>query len=154
MVAATVLAATTLAAAGTTAGSASVSGHGIAVRLPASWTGVIYQRSETRITDVTNGTSNTYLLGEKYLQPEHYKDGQDGSDNEHMYIGADNDLNRIVFCTATQYRPVQDKKGYSNTKIFGSAHVGAFNMLYCDGRVEAVSYDVDPAVHMRAGDRR
>ena len=31
---------------------------------------------------------------------------------------------------------------------------GAFNMLYCDGRVEAVGYDVDPAVHMRAGDRR
>jgi hypothetical protein len=27
-------------------------------------------------------------------------------------------------------------------------------MLYCDGRVEVVAYDVDPAVHQRAGDRR
>ena len=62
---------------------------------------------------------------EKYLQPEHYRDGQDGADNEHMYIGADNDLNRIVYCTATQYRPQQDKRGYNNTKIFGSAHVGS-----------------------------
>src|SRR5207245_8468758 len=115
------------------------------------WVGVIYQRSEIRITDIGNGSSNTYLLGEKYLQPEHYKDGQDAADNEHMYIGADNDLNLIVYCTATQYRPLQDKRGYNNTRIFGSAHVGAFNMLYCDGRVEAVSYTVDPAVHMRAG---
>jgi prepilin-type N-terminal cleavage/methylation domain-containing protein/prepilin-type processing-associated H-X9-DG protein len=118
------------------------------------WTGPIFQRSEIRITDITNGTSNTYLLGEKYLNPVDYKTGADPSDNEHMYIGADNDINRIVYCTATQYRPAQDKRGYQNTRIFGSAHVGAFNMLYCDGRVEAVGYDVDPAVHMRAGDRR
>jgi len=27
-------------------------------------------------------------------------------------------------------------------------------MLYCDGRVEVVAYDVDKAVHMPAGDRR
>src|SRR5438128_705289 len=118
------------------------------------WTGVIYQRSEIRIGDITNGTSNTYLLGEKYLNPVDYKTGKDPADNEHMYIGADNDLNRIVYCTATQYRPQPDTKGYQNTKIFGSAHVGAFNMLYSDGRVEAVSYTVDPAVHLRAGDRR
>ncbi len=118
------------------------------------WTGVIYQRSEIRIADISNGTSNTYLLGEKYLQPEHYRDGKDAADNEHMYIGADNDLNRIVYCTDKLYRPQQDKSGYNNTKIFGSAHVGAFNMLYCDGRVEAVAYNVEPAVHMRAGDRR
>ena len=115
---------------------------------------MIYQRSEIRIGDVTNGTSNTYLLGEKYLNPVDYKTGQDPADNEHMYIGAGNDINRIVYCTATQYRPLQDKRGYQNTKIFGSAHVGGFNMLYCDGRVETVAYTVEPAVHMRAGDRR
>jgi prepilin-type N-terminal cleavage/methylation domain-containing protein/prepilin-type processing-associated H-X9-DG protein len=113
------------------------------------WAGVIYQRSEIRLTDISNGTSNTYMLGEKYLNPTDYFTGQDGSDNEHMYIGADNDINRIVL-----HVPLQDKRGYQDTRRFGSAHVGGCNMLYCDGRVEVVSYNVDIAVHMRAGDRR
>jgi prepilin-type N-terminal cleavage/methylation domain-containing protein/prepilin-type processing-associated H-X9-DG protein len=113
------------------------------------WTGVIYQRSEIRITDITNGTSNTYLLGEKYLNPTDYLTGLDGADNEHMYIGFDNDI-----CRTTDIPPLQDKRGYQDYIRFGSAHVGAFNMLYCDGRVEAVSYDIDAKVHFRAGDRR
>jgi prepilin-type N-terminal cleavage/methylation domain-containing protein/prepilin-type processing-associated H-X9-DG protein len=113
------------------------------------WSGVIYQRSEIRLTDISNGTSNTYMIGEKYLNPVDYTTGQDPADNEHMYIGADNDLNRIVL-----HVPLQDKRGYQDTRRFGSAHVGGCNMLYCDGRVEIVAYTVDPAVHMRAGDRR
>jgi prepilin-type N-terminal cleavage/methylation domain-containing protein/prepilin-type processing-associated H-X9-DG protein len=113
------------------------------------WTGPIFQRSEIRITDITNGTSNTYLLGEKYLNPTDYLTGLDGADNEHMYIGFDNDI-----CRTTDTPPLQDKRGYQDYIRFGSAHVGAFNMLYCDGRVEAVSYDVNPQVHSRAGDRR
>jgi prepilin-type processing-associated H-X9-DG protein len=113
------------------------------------WVGVMYQRSEHKIADITNGTSNTYLIGEKYLNPVDYLTGNDPGDNEHMYIGADNDINRIVVNP-----PLQDKRGYQDTRIFGSAHTGGCNMLYCDGRVETVAYTVDRAVHMRAGDRR
>jgi prepilin-type N-terminal cleavage/methylation domain-containing protein/prepilin-type processing-associated H-X9-DG protein len=113
------------------------------------WVGVIYQRSEHKIADISNGTSNTYLIGEKYLNPTDYKTGSDPADNEHMYIGADNDINRITLSP-----PIADRRGYQNTLIFGSAHVGGCNMLYCDGRVEVVAYDVDKNVHLRAGDRR
>jgi prepilin-type processing-associated H-X9-DG protein len=113
------------------------------------WTGVIFQRSEIRITDITNGTSNTYLLGEKYINPTDYFTGLDGADNENMFIGFDNDI-----CRTTAIPPLQDKRGYQDYIRFGSTHVGGFNMLYCDGRVELVSYDVDPKVHLRAGDRR
>ena len=113
------------------------------------WVGVMYTRSEHKIADITNGTSNTYLIGEKYLQPEHYFDGQDPGDNETMYIGGDNDINRI-----TIHPPLQDKAKYADTKRFGSNHVGGCNMLYCDGRVEVVAYSIEPAVHTRAGDRR
>ena len=113
------------------------------------WTGVIYMRSQIRITDITNGTSNTYMLGEKYLNPTDYLTGNDTADNEHMYVGADNDI-----CRVTLFPPLRDTRGYQDFSRFGSAHVGGCNMLYCDGRVEVVAYDVDPAVHQRAGDRR
>jgi prepilin-type N-terminal cleavage/methylation domain-containing protein/prepilin-type processing-associated H-X9-DG protein len=113
------------------------------------WTGVIFQRSEIRIGDIANGTSNTYLLGEKYLNPADYFTGRDYGDNEHMYIGYDNDLSRT-----TSLPPLQDKQGYQDIIRFGSAHVGGCNMLYCDGSVGVVAYQVEPAVFLRAGDRR
>jgi prepilin-type N-terminal cleavage/methylation domain-containing protein/prepilin-type processing-associated H-X9-DG protein len=110
---------------------------------------VIYQRSELRIADITNGTSNTYLLGEKYFNPIDYLTGNDPGDNEVEYIGFDNDISRDVLDL-----PLQDKRALQDTFRFGSAHVGGCNMLYCDGRVEVVNYNVDLAVHRRAGDRR
>ena len=117
------------------------------------WTGVLYQRSQTRVQDITNGSSNSYLLGEKYLNPASYYNGLDGSDNECMYIGTDNDIERITYSPTYSATPLQDKTGYANGEIFGSAHVGGCNMMYCDGHVQVVTYDVDPAVHAHAGDR-
>jgi prepilin-type processing-associated H-X9-DG protein len=31
--------------------------------------------------------------------------------------------------------------------MWGSPHVAAFNMVFCDGSVRAVSYDIDLLVH-------
>ena len=36
------------------------------------WGGICYERSEVRIRDITDGLSNTILLGEKYLNPDNY----------------------------------------------------------------------------------
>jgi prepilin-type N-terminal cleavage/methylation domain-containing protein/prepilin-type processing-associated H-X9-DG protein len=112
-------------------------------------TGVIFQRSEIRLTDIRHGTSNTYLLGEKYLNPDHYATGSDPSDNENMYTGFNNDNYR---CTA--YPPLHDRRGYQDTFSFGSAHRAGVNMAYCDGSVQFVYFGVDPEVHRQAGSRR
>jgi prepilin-type N-terminal cleavage/methylation domain-containing protein/prepilin-type processing-associated H-X9-DG protein len=112
------------------------------------FTGVIFQRSSVRLTTIPNGTSNTFLAGEKYLNPRHYFSGNDAGDNENMYVGFDNDLSRT-----TDTPPLRDTRGYTNTYKFGSAHPSGLNMVYCDGSVHHISYEIDPAVFKRAGNR-
>ena len=111
--------------------------------------GVIYRRSETRFLDIVNGLSNTYLAGEKYLNPLNYSTGTDPGDNETMYTGYNNDV-----CRSTFNPPLQDRNGLADTKRFGSPHPGGVNMLLCDGSVHVISYGIDPAVHRRMGGRR
>jgi prepilin-type N-terminal cleavage/methylation domain-containing protein/prepilin-type processing-associated H-X9-DG protein len=113
------------------------------------FTGIIYRRSQIRFADIGAGTSNTYLVGEKYLNPLDYTTGIDPSDNETMLVGFDNDIGRVTYNP-----PLQDRRGLRDTFRFGSAHTAGLNMLYCDGSVHFVGYQVDPQVHRQAGDRR
>jgi hypothetical protein len=111
--------------------------------------GVIFQRSDLKLTDISRGTSNTYLLGEKYLNPDAYSNGSDPSDNENLYAGFDNDNTRCTY-----YPPHRDRPGYRDTFSFGSAHRAGLNMAYCDASVHFVLYEVDPQVHLQAGSRK
>ncbi len=103
--------------------------------------GIFFTRSTVNFGQITRGTSNTFLAGEKYLNPLNYYTGADPGDNEAMYVGFDNDINRTTF-----FPPLQDKPGLTDTFRFGSAHPAGMNMLYCDGSVHFITYDVDPAV--------
>jgi prepilin-type N-terminal cleavage/methylation domain-containing protein/prepilin-type processing-associated H-X9-DG protein len=113
-----------------------------------SCSGIFFQRSTVSINDITRGTSNTFMIGERYIDPLRYLDGQDVGDNEAMYVGFDNDGYRV-----TINPPERDRAGQQNIRIFGSAHAGGINMLYCDGSVRFVTYDVDRDVFMEAGRR-
>ena len=116
---------------------------------PSNYTGVMFQRSEIRLTEITRGTSNTYLIGEKYLNPDSYDTGVDTADNENLYAGFDNDNSR---CTAIA--PLRDRRGYANTFAFGSAHPSGLNMAFCDGSIQFISFAIDPQVHLQAGSRK
>ncbi|MBY0527464.1 MAG: DUF1559 domain-containing protein [Gemmataceae bacterium] len=111
-------------------------------------TGISFQRSLIRPDDVFRGTSNVYYAGEKYLNPDHYFMGNDGSDNESMYTGMNNDIYRVTAST-----PMKDTPGYSDTFRFGSAHRSGCNFAYCDGSVRFVPYNIDANVHRTAGNR-
>ena len=124
------------------------------------FTGVIYQRSTVSLTTIStnSGTSNVFLIGEKYLNLDDYENGGDPGDNESMYVGMDNDISR----TTDQYdvqtggaavNPQHDRPGYTNTSIFGAAHPEGINMLYCDGSVHFISYGIDPTVFTPMGRR-
>jgi len=59
--------------------------------------------------------------GNKYLEPELYKTGQDLADNECACIGDNQDITRYT-CIA----PMRDRHGLINSMGFGSPHVNGF----------------------------
>jgi prepilin-type N-terminal cleavage/methylation domain-containing protein/prepilin-type processing-associated H-X9-DG protein len=116
----------------------------------ARWaTGVSYVGSLLKPADVTDGTSNTYLVGEKYINPDHYETGADAADNESALIGDNQDVTRWTFAA-----PFMDQEGSTSGVIFGSPHPGGFQVAFCDGAVQQISYTIDPLVHRYLGNRK
>lgn len=115
-------------------------------------TGICFQRSEISIGEIKDGTTNTYLVGEKYLSPTAYATGTDAADNENMYVGYDNDIYRSSHPNLGS--PMQDRNGIANTYIWGSAHSSGFQMALCDGSVRSISYSIDLVTHARMANRK
>ncbi len=113
-------------------------------------TGISFARSEVAIADIRDGSTNTYLLGEKYLRPENYSDGNGTADDFGMYEGCAYDTYR--WCHPS-YPPQQDRAGAVLPNNFGSAHSGGVVMALCDGSVRMVSFSIDPQTHARLGNR-
>ncbi|MCI0332363.1 MAG: DUF1559 domain-containing protein [Planctomycetes bacterium] len=105
-------------------------------------TGVSFQRSEVGIKHITDGTTHTYLIGERYLNPVDYETGLDGGDNETWCTGFNNDNFRNAFDL-----PEPDRAGVFYSDRFGSAHPGGWFVSWCDGHVEMMSYDIELLVH-------
>jgi prepilin-type N-terminal cleavage/methylation domain-containing protein/prepilin-type processing-associated H-X9-DG protein len=112
------------------------------------YTGVCFQRSEVGIQHSTDGTAQTYLVGEKYLSSPFYETGTDGGDNETWGTGFNNDVNR---CAAET--PLLDDPVIQRATRFGAAHSAGFYASFCDGHVELVSFDIDLPAHKAYGNR-
>ena len=114
-------------------------------------TGISYQRSQIAMSHVTDGASNTYLVGEKYLNPDNYFNGQDGADNECATVGYDNDNCRMGW--PGDGPPEQDATGNTNYYIWGSAHSTGCRFVFCDGSVHVISFSIDTVTHSRLANR-
>lgn len=111
-------------------------------------TGVIMQASEVGFQHISDGASNTYLIGEKYLRPRDYDSGRGDGDERTWPAGAGRNTLR-----AADTPPLSDTPGIENGKNFGSAHPAVFHMAFGDGRVEGINYDVDIQVHRENANR-
>jgi prepilin-type N-terminal cleavage/methylation domain-containing protein/prepilin-type processing-associated H-X9-DG protein len=113
-----------------------------------TYSGICYLRSQIQAAHITDGASNTYLIGEKYLNPDDYSTGADPGDDQTLYGGFDNDNHRTA-----DGQPEQDRPGVQNVYIFGSAHSAGCNFVMCDGSVHSISFSIDPETHRRLGNR-
>jgi len=110
--------------------------------------GVIYGRSEVRFDQITDGLSKTYLVGEKYLAVDRYKNGYDAGDLEHMYAGFNDDTQR-----SADMLPIRDTQVDYHQEQFGGCHPTSWNMAFADGSVRPLSYDIYLELHRRLGSR-
>jgi prepilin-type N-terminal cleavage/methylation domain-containing protein/prepilin-type processing-associated H-X9-DG protein len=117
-----------------------------------SFSGVSHIRVGTQLRRIEDGASNTYLTGEKYLHPSQYENGESLGDNESLTSGYCSDNHRF---TKLDFPPVPDGSLSLADSLahyrFGAAHASGLNMVYCDGSVKMVSYDVTPLIHYMAG---
>ncbi len=117
-------------------------------RRPAAWTdtsnadskffqtGIMYYRSQLKPSRIIDGTSKTYLVGEKYMDPNTYEYSGGGSndpsyslgDNQSAYTGYEWDNHRVAWQPDSDddqetHQPRQDTPGYDPYRCpaFGSA---------------------------------
>jgi prepilin-type N-terminal cleavage/methylation domain-containing protein/prepilin-type processing-associated H-X9-DG protein len=118
------------------------------------------------LVNIPDGTSNTILLGEKFMRPDQYVTG--AWNDDHNFLSAlDQDTLRVgdqvpladtnfnpftnVAVTADQSNPCCDWWRDPNTMLpsprlgsrFGSTHSGGMNIVMVDGSVHFLSFGID-----------
>jgi prepilin-type N-terminal cleavage/methylation domain-containing protein len=124
-------------------------------------TGISFIRSAIQVRDITDGLSNTYLIGEKYVNSQEYTSGGDLGDDSSLCQGDDFDIARysgFVYykgnkLVSESVPPLKDMRTYTDYFCFGSAHPNTWQMSFCDSSVHSISYDIDPDLHARLGNR-
>jgi prepilin-type N-terminal cleavage/methylation domain-containing protein/prepilin-type processing-associated H-X9-DG protein len=125
---------------------------------PKNITGLTYVHTTFKIADITDGLTNTYMIGEKYLNPDNYATGDSVGDDQGPYVCDERDTIRWCGNDPSGYylKPLQDTPGYETqwAMEFGSAHSVGFNMSMCDGSVRFISFSIAEAIHRCLGNRK
>ncbi len=119
---------------------------------PSGQNGIIYTRSEVLPAHIRDGLSNTYLLGEKYMDPQFYiglvGGAGDPGDDFSAFSGDVNDTIRF-----TAGRPRGDKEGQILDQQFGSAHSSGWHAALGDGSARMFRFNIDAQIHASLGTR-
>jgi prepilin-type N-terminal cleavage/methylation domain-containing protein/prepilin-type processing-associated H-X9-DG protein len=121
--------------------------------------GIVWLGSTCRVSDIKDGLSTTYLLGEKWMNADCYLNGGDLGDDNAALIGQNEDIIRwtgiraMGTANSVNTAAVADTPGLGLRLVFGSAHASGFQMAFCDGSVTLISYSLDATIHRYLGSR-
>ncbi len=103
-------------------------------------------RAPIGFKDIEDGSSNTIVVSEKRMRPDHY-DGSEWYDDKGWADGWDPDVMRSAAC---QPSPDSNELGYGRRNdnrefgfYLGSAHPSGINVVFADASVDSFSYEVD-----------
>jgi prepilin-type N-terminal cleavage/methylation domain-containing protein len=105
-------------------------------------------KSNTRLASITDGTSNTFLIGEKHVPQGMFGRGR---------VGDSSIYNGVWTCYSGRVAGIEDPLAQSPTDVtpskggnafyarkFGSWHTGICQFVYCDGSVHVIRTSIDP----------
>ena len=109
--------------------------------------GISFKRSRVKLSHILDGASQTYMVGEKFHDSSFYDKA-----NLHDHHGLYAFHSTTVRFGSVDQAPWKDKPTFNPTDAtgryrFGSAHPSAWHMVYCDGSVHSIGYDIDPQTH-------
>jgi prepilin-type N-terminal cleavage/methylation domain-containing protein len=104
----------------------------------------------TRPEQVVDGLSNTMMYGEKWIRSTAYDTGE-WYDDRGWTDGYDPD---VVRSTALPPRPDDEIDDNNDPFAMGGTHPSGFNAAFGDGTVHFISWDVDPIIYNRWGNRQ
>ena len=129
--------------------------------------GMMFGSSSVRMGHVSDGTSNTVMVGESYTDPDFVQDGNamdywyigsptaDPYRNDDPPTGSGNEFSELVGTTAAQLnsRFRTETNGFQKEVSFGSYHIGGAFLLFTDGSVRFLSENIDFGTYRALGSR-
>ena len=117
--------------------------------------GVVFSHYLMKVAEIRDGLSDTYMIGEKYANPDAYNTALWYGDDQGPFVGDDWDTSRAAGDEGGNYlRPCRTRPASRSRMSCGSAHASGFNMALCDASVRMISYGIHPDVHRHLANRK